>query len=368
MHKHHKFSTGLVISILIALIIICVGIFSHILFRDKAEEKKTYKVALITNSSDIDDNSFNQFAYEGISEYCDKNNISYTYYKSADDSVESNLSIVDEAVKNGAELIVCADSQLNETVYQAQDRYSDVNFILVDSEPANNDGSITQTNSNVTSLLFDDDESGFLAGYCAVKCGYDSLSVLYNTDNYTELHYYYGFVQGANYAASQEDITVELESRNIAHAKKSYPLRYVKKAIKSGTDVIFVCNKDLSETINEYALKHNGLLINVGINLSDSKAVAGSVIKNIKSAVYTSVKSYFSGKFEGGNSITLSSANDAIIFIPNTDIIKDFPEDDYKKMYKHLADDSISIISDTTVDLDDLGLENIKHDDMTPKN
>lgn len=368
MHKHHKFSTGLVISILIALIIICVGIFSRMLFRDKTEEKKTYKVALITDSSDIEDYSFNQYAYEGIKEYCEKENISYTYYVSDDSSIESSLSVVDEAVKNGAVLIVCADSKLNETVYQAQDRYSDVNFILVDSEPANNDGSITQTKSNVTSLLFDDDESGFLAGYCAVKCGYENLSVMYSTDNYSELHNYYGFVQGANYAAKQNNKTIEIESRNIAYAKSDYPGRYVKKAIKSGTDVIFICNNELSSSLNDYILDHSGLLINVGINLSESDAVAGSVIKNIKNAVYTSVKSYFSGDFDGGNSITLNSANKAISFLPNTAIMTDFSRDDYEKIYKSLADDSINIISDTTVKLDDLNLENIKLDDMTPKN
>ena len=49
-------------------------------------EPTTYDIAMITDVGTIDDKSFNQGAWEGLTAYADANNISYKYYKSADES------------------------------------------------------------------------------------------------------------------------------------------------------------------------------------------------------------------------------------------------------------------------------------------
>ena len=40
-----------------------------------------YKVAMVTDSGDITDQSFNQITYEAMSAYCEENHIDYTYKK-----------------------------------------------------------------------------------------------------------------------------------------------------------------------------------------------------------------------------------------------------------------------------------------------
>lgn len=366
MNKHHTFKTGLLISILLIFIVLCYGIYSRLFLTSKSNTKDSIDVALITDSSDIDDSSYNQCAYEGIKEYCDEENIAYAYYKPMDTSAESLLSSVDEAVKKGAELIICPDSALSETVYQAQDRYEDVYFILVDSEPANNDGSVTQTGENVTSLLFDDDESGFLAGYTSVLCGYTQLSAIFNSDSNSDMHYYYGFLQGANYAAKESGIAITIKSRDICSAGNEYVSKYAAKAFSKGTELLFTCNKKVCESANKKAEKYNGFIINAGADMTDLSCVLGSVTKDIGNAVYLELKSYYTGTFCGGTCTTFNTSNNGITFQKNDKILKDFPQEKYDKMYQGLADGSILMISDTTVTTEDLNLTNVTLKSATP--
>lgn len=366
MNKHHTFKTGLFISVLIAMILLYLGIFSRLLFSSKSDKKESVNVALITDSSDIDDSSYNQYAYEAIKKYCDKADISYGYYKPVDSSIESSLSSVDEAVKNGAELIVCPDSRLSETVYQAQDRYEDISFILVDGEPVSSDGTVVSIGNNVTSLLFDDDESGFLAGYSCVICGYKTLAVIYNSDSTSDMHYYYGFLQGSDYAAKEAGIQIIVKSRDISSAGNEYITKFANKTYNKGTELIFTCNKDVCELADKQASKCTGLVMNGGSNMTNLPSVLGSITKNISNAIYLELDSFYSGKFNGGTNTTFNTSNNGIKLIINENIVSDFPKEKYDITYNNLSDGTIPLISDTTVDTESLNLTNITLKNATP--
>lgn len=359
MNKHHTFKTGIFISIFLALILICLGIFTKLFFTSKTIKKDAISVALITNSADINDSSYNQCAYEGMKNYCENNNIKYTYYKPMDSTAESGLSSIDEAVKNGAELIICSDSDLSQTVYQAQDRYEDTYFILVNSEPVSSDGSVIKMEENVTSLLFDDDESGFLAGYSCVSLGYKNISVIYNSNTTSDMHYYYGFIQGANYSAKENNINITIGSRDICSASDDYIPKYAGKSYSTGTEIIFTCNNDICETVSSQAEKNGGLVMNAGNSMINLPCVAASITKNVSNAVYREVEAFFSGEFNGGTATTFNTSNDGLTLVLNKDLTKDFPQEKYDNVYTGLSDDSIMLISDTTMDLEDLNLSNV---------
>lgn len=366
MNKHHTFKTGLFISIFVAIILLYLGVFSRLIFSSKSDKKDSVNVALITDSSDIDDASYNQLAYEGIKRYCEKEDISYSYYKPADSSIESSLSSVDEAVKNGAEIIVCSDSLLSETVYQAQDRYEETNFILVDGEPVSSDGTVVNIGENVTSLIFDDDESGFLAGYSCVICGYKTLAVIYDSASTSDMHYYYGFLQGSDYAAKESGIQIIVKSRDINSAGNEYVTKFANKTYGNGTELIFTCNKDICKLADKQASKSKGLVMNAGGDMTSFTSVAGSVTKNISNAVYFELDSYYSGKFNGGNKTTFDTSNDGINLIINENLISDFPKEKYNDIYDKLSNNAIPLISDTTVDTESLNLSNITLKNVTP--
>ena len=90
------------------------------------------KVALVTDVGTSDDESFNQACWQGVEAYATANNISYQYYQPAADSDDERLGSIDQAVSDGAKVIVLPGYLFGAAVAQAQELYPDVNFIAID--------------------------------------------------------------------------------------------------------------------------------------------------------------------------------------------------------------------------------------------
>ena len=67
---------------------------------------KKAELALITDIGTIDDKSFNQGAWEGLVKYAEEKGISHQYYQPTEKSTTAYLESIDQAVKNGAKVIV----------------------------------------------------------------------------------------------------------------------------------------------------------------------------------------------------------------------------------------------------------------------
>ena len=63
-------------------------------------------------------------------------------------------------------------------VYEAQTKYPDVKFILLDGTPHTADYSTFETKENVASILYSEEQSGYLAGNAAVKDGMTKLGFM----------------------------------------------------------------------------------------------------------------------------------------------------------------------------------------------
>ena len=96
----------------------------------------TYEIAMITDSGSVTDKSFNQSAYEGVKEFGEKNDITYKYYAPKDTDQAGLLSTIDDAVDNGAKVVVTPGFNFSGALYQAQEKYPDVEqkyrFELID--------------------------------------------------------------------------------------------------------------------------------------------------------------------------------------------------------------------------------------------
>ena len=167
-----------------------------------AQETKTasepsdggFELALVTDLGTIDDKSFNQGAWEGLTKYAEENNISYKYYQPQEGTTDSYLETIGLAVEGGAKLVVCPGYLFEEPVYLAQDQFADTHFILLDGEPHSGDYSEYRTNDNVMPILFQEDQAGFLAGYAAVKEGYTKLGFMGGMAVPAVIRFGYGFI------------------------------------------------------------------------------------------------------------------------------------------------------------------------------
>ena len=99
---------------------------------EATETKVEGKIALVTDSGDITDESFNQSTWEGVVAFGDENGIEYNYYKPADDTDEERINSIDLAVAEGATVVVLPGYLFGPALAECQDTYPDVNFIAID--------------------------------------------------------------------------------------------------------------------------------------------------------------------------------------------------------------------------------------------
>jgi len=169
----------------------------------EATNSGEYLIAMVTDAGDIDDKSFNQGTWEGIVEFAEKYNISHKYYKPTEVSDDAYVAAIDLAVASGAEIVVTPGFLFEPAIYTAQTKYPGVRFVLIDGTPHPGDYTTYEVASNTHSILFRENESGFLAGYASVMEGFRELGFMGGIAVPAVVRFGLGYVAGAYYAANK---------------------------------------------------------------------------------------------------------------------------------------------------------------------
>lgn len=323
-------------------------------------DNATYELAVVTDASSIDDRGFNQGAWEGLSGYAQEHNITHQYYRPIDQSTDGYLVAIESAVNNGAKLIVCPGFAFEAPVYKAQDLYPDVKFILLDGTPQ--DGSYTdyKTADNTCAMLFAEEQSGFLAGYAAVKEGYRNLGFFGALAVPAVIRFGYGYIQGADYAAKELGLgsgsitckyiytgTFDVTPENQTKAASWY---------QSGTECIFGCGSP--DNVFAACESVGGDCVSIGVDLDQSESsetVITSAMKMLSTAVYNGIEQFYAGTFPGGQNVTLTVAEDAVGLPMATSRFKNFTQADYDAIYAAMVSDKDGMVSSMLKDTDSDG-------------
>ena len=230
-----------------------------------APEAPAYKVAMITDYGDITDQSFNQTTYEGCKEFCEANGVDFKYYKPAGDSTAERVAMVDAAVADGYNVVVMPGYAFGETITQVADLYPDVKFIALDVSQG--DLGDYQIPENVTCAVYQEELCGYMAGYAAVKLGYTKLGFLGGMAVPAVVRYGYGFVQGADAAATELGADVSL---NYVYGNQfsgdADITAYMDTWYANGTEVVFACGGGIYISAAEAAAKVGGKVIGVDVD------------------------------------------------------------------------------------------------------
>ena len=172
------------------------------------------RVAMVTDSGDITDQSFNQTTYEAGKAYCADAGIDFNYYKPAGDSTEARVASIDAAIQDEYNVLVLPGFLFAEAIVETAELNSDVLFIGLDvgefdiQSAAEAKGKKWVDASgkfmlpeNVFCAVYAEEIPGFMAGYAAVKEGFRHLGFLGGMAVPAVIRYGYGYVQGVNAAA-----------------------------------------------------------------------------------------------------------------------------------------------------------------------
>jgi basic membrane protein A len=214
-------------------------------------------IALVTDVGNIDDESFNQTCWEAVVAYGEANGIKTAYYKPTEDSTDARVLSITQAVTEGATVIVMPGYLFGEAIGLTQDKYPDVKFIAVDV--GEGDLGDTVLASNSYSMVFHEEQAGYLAGYAAVKEGYTKLGFLGGMGVPAVMRYGYGYIQGINAAAEELGVDVEIK---YTYGGQFYGDATITAKMEGwyseGTEVVFACGGSIYTSAVEAANKYDG--------------------------------------------------------------------------------------------------------------
>ncbi|MBR5407376.1 MAG: BMP family ABC transporter substrate-binding protein [Lachnospiraceae bacterium] len=298
---------------------------------------KSVDIAFITDMGTVYDGSFNQGAYEGITRFTADTGKRSKVYEPDGATTKVLLKNIRKAVRDGADVIVCPGVLFEEAIYKAQQKYPRVDFILLDGEPhdASGEGEIAK---NTVSVMFSEEQAGFLAGYCAVRDGNTQLGFVGGTNDDPVVQFGYGFVQGADYAAIEMGVNVAIKYCYANTYLENDDVKNMTGAwYRSGTEVIFACGGAMGRSVISAAEENDGKVIGVDIDQSSlSNTVITSAKKMLGNAVYNELSDYYNGTFIGGNVLEMGAENDGIALELDNGRFKDFTPEIYDAIYEQL--------------------------------
>ena len=328
-----------------------------------APEAPAYKVAMITDYGDITDQSFNQTTYEGCKEFCEANGVDFKYYKPAGDSTAERVAMVDAAVADGYNVVVMPGYAFGETITQVADLYPDVKFIALDVSQG--DLGDYQIPENVTCAVYQEELCGYMAGYAAVKLGYTKLGFLGGMAVPAVVRYGYGFVQGADAAATELGAEVSL---NYVYGNQfsgdADITAYMDTWYANGTEVVFACGGGIYNSAAEAAAKVGGKVIGVDVDqagIIDGGYGEGMTVTSAMKGLAPTVKAILGelilndnwAQYAGQiNTLGLVSGTDVeanYVQIPyeSTQWSDTFTKDDYAALVAAMFDGTITVSNDT---------------------
>lgn len=347
---------------------------------DASEQKM--KVAMVTDSGDITDQSFNQMTYEACKAWGKENDIEFNYYKPQSDSDEARTASVDQAVADGANVIVLSGYVFAPTVIDESDLYPEVKFLALDvsagdiCEKGIGEGydynpdhyNVTDyyNEDNVYCCTYQEELSGFMAGYAAVMLGYRHLGFLGGMSVPAVNRYGYGYVQGADAAAKELGITDEVQIEYVCGGQfygDADITAYMDTWYGSkGVEVVFACGGGIYTSAAEAAVKTGGKVIGVDLDQSvtineykDGLTVTSAMkglqvtIDNVLDAILNDEWDEYVGKIENLGMESPDPAENYVQLPEETTQWDDtFTKEDYQKLVERMYNGEYEVSSDST--------------------
>ena len=323
-----------------------------------------YKIAMITDYGDITDQSFNQTTYEACKAFAEENGVDFTYYKPAGDSTAERVAMVDKAVVDGYNIIVMPGFAFGEALVEVAPMYPDVKFVALDV--AEGEGGFTAT-ENVFSAVYQEQLSGYMAGYAAVKLGYKHLGYLGGMAVPAVQRFGYGYLQGIDAAAKElgivGDIKVEYVYGNQFYGDADITAVMDTWYGEKGVEVVFACGGGIFTSAAEAAAKVEGAKV-IGVDTDQAPVIDGlygegltvtSALKGLAPTVKTVLSAIvlednwaaYAGKIESLGLVSADpEANYVQLPMESTQWSDTFTQEDYKVLVAGMFDGTIAVSGD----------------------
>jgi len=165
----------------------------------------------------VNDKGWIQNIWTAMSDWCELNGKTCTYYQTVDDSKQSHVDTYDLAIQNGAKVIYGCGNECLEAMRTAPWDFPDTMFISLEASGFA-DGEIAP---NLRAICTGQQESAWLSGVAAIGEGYTNMGIISCWDIPPLNQWCWGFMQGVNFGATRagiDGVTVRHHYANSASA------------------------------------------------------------------------------------------------------------------------------------------------------
>ncbi|NCB01595.1 MAG: BMP family ABC transporter substrate-binding protein [Spirochaetia bacterium] len=327
--------------------------------------KALLKVGMVTDAGTIDDKSFNQGTWEGILKAEKEGIITAKYLKPSGTTEADYLKEIGNLYDAGYHFIITPGFKFETAIFEAQDKWKDAKFVILDGEPHSADYSVFRIEDNVVGVYWAEQESGFLAGVAAalqIKKG--EFGFIGGMEIPAVQKFNWGFQQGIKYANANLGTTIALKAENVIYQGSFDNVAAGQQIAASmydkGVNVIFAAAGGVGVgAINEAKARATAgksvWIIGVDVDqypeglLPNGKSIIlTSAMKYLDRASYDMIKAELAGTFPGGEVLRLNAANDGIGIPVKNPNLSDEVQAQVAAMYQKLKSGEVKV-ADTQV-------------------
>ena len=340
---------------LLAILLACMMLISMVALTGCADDDEGadgVRIALVAHSPEsiLDDGSFNAGAHVGILQFMDAQGIpaeNFQFFQPGEATDPARIDLIESAITGfGADILVLPGFHFISSLYEAQDLFPETKFVLLDASPAGPGG--VRIANNLVAIHYAEEESGFLAGYAAVRDGFRNMGFTGGAAVPAVVRFGHGFLQGADFAAQQlglaeGDVTVRFHYFG-GFAPDPAHTAFAGAWFADGVEVIFAAAGGAGASVIAAADAANAAVIGVDVDQSgDGAVVITSAVKGLAASVYAMLTDFYNGTFRGGQELMFNAAVDGVGLPMATSRFNTFSQADYDVIFNQLATGAVSV-------------------------
>lgn len=276
---------------------------------DSDAADKVFRVGLVTDTGGVEDQSFNQSAWEGLQRAQADFGVEINYLSSSTDA--DYAPNIETFIDEEYDLIISVGFLLADATRAAAEANPDVKFAIVDD-------STCADLANVTCLTFKAEQASYLVGYVAgLMTEKDNIGFVLGMASDIMHQFGYGYCAGA--IDANPNVTIQMANAN-NFGDPAMGTTLTTNFVTNGADVVYhAAGATGNGVISECQAK--GIMA-IGVDSDQShlapETVITSAMKRVDNAIYATVEQLVNGTITGGESV-YDITNGGVDIAPTTD-------------------------------------------------
>ena len=271
------------------------------------------KVTLVLSTGGVNDQSFNQSAWEGAKEAEKELGVEVSYLESKSDS--EYIQNIETAIDNDSDLVIGVGFQMGDAIKEVAEAYPEQNFAIIDS-------TYEEIPENVRPILFNEEQAGYAVGLIAsqmTKTG--TVGFIGGMDIPSCSNFGVGFKKAIEEENKNNKVLVQY-TNSFTDAAKGRVV--AEQMVKDDADILFMASGGGNNGILEVAKENNIKAIGVDMpsNYLSPNDIVTSALKNVGEGVKLTIKDFTEGNFNGGNEVRYDLSNGGVGF-EKTDLLSE---------------------------------------------